>query len=254
MKIGFPNNPRKDLLKEIQWIGKNNFDFVDLFLEEDKATPEIIDIEKIRKVLEEHELEVVGHTAWYLPIGSPMKGLRDSAAKIAALYFKVFSELGAKYVTIHANWPRGMFSVQEGIKFQIESLKNLLHIAADFNLGLMYEPVDTPDDNLKNVRTILDEVPDLNFHLDIGHANLHGKKPAQFVEAFYDRLKHVHLHDNNRYSDLHLPMGCGNINWHETIKSLKKYYDGTITLEVFSRDKDYVLLTRDKLLKAWSKA
>ena len=49
MKIGFPNNPRKDLLKEIEWIGKNEFDFVDLFLEEDKAIPEKINIEKVKK-------------------------------------------------------------------------------------------------------------------------------------------------------------------------------------------------------------
>ena len=34
MKVGFPNNPRRDILEEIEWIGKNKFDFVDLFLEE----------------------------------------------------------------------------------------------------------------------------------------------------------------------------------------------------------------------------
>jgi len=39
MKIGFPNNPRRDTLNEIEWIGKNGFDFVDLFLEEDMAAP-----------------------------------------------------------------------------------------------------------------------------------------------------------------------------------------------------------------------
>jgi|GEM_PF-3599627 len=37
MKIGFPTNPRKNILEEVEWIGKNGFDFVDLFLEEDEA-------------------------------------------------------------------------------------------------------------------------------------------------------------------------------------------------------------------------
>ncbi len=46
MKIGFPNHPQRNILKEIEWIGKNGFDFVDLFLEEDKAVPEKIDIKK----------------------------------------------------------------------------------------------------------------------------------------------------------------------------------------------------------------
>jgi sugar phosphate isomerase/epimerase len=46
-------------------------------------------------------------------------------------------------------------------------------------------------------------------------------------------------------------MGCGNIDWERTLKCLKKYYDGTITLEVFSRDRDYVLLTKEKLARLW---
>ena len=81
MKVGFPNNPRRDLLEEIEWIGKNRFDFVDLFLEEDQAVPERIDVEKVKNLLEKHKLEVVGHTACYLLIGSPIKSLRESAAR-----------------------------------------------------------------------------------------------------------------------------------------------------------------------------
>jgi hypothetical protein len=63
MRIGFPNNPRKDLLEEIEWIGKNGFDFVDLFLEEDQAVPEKINVEKIKKLLEKYKLSAIGHTA-----------------------------------------------------------------------------------------------------------------------------------------------------------------------------------------------
>ena len=35
MKIGFPNHPREDIIEEIKWIGKNKFDFIDIFLEEE---------------------------------------------------------------------------------------------------------------------------------------------------------------------------------------------------------------------------
>jgi len=57
--------------------------------------------------------------------------------------------------------------------------------------------------------------------------------------------------DKNR--DLHLPLGCGDVDWERAVKILKDYYDGTITLEVFSRDRDYVLLSREKLKKLWNK-
>jgi sugar phosphate isomerase/epimerase len=76
MKIGFPNHPRKNIIDEIEWIGENGFDFIDLFLEEDQAVPEKIDLEEIKKVLRKYNLNTVGHLAWYLPIGSPMKSLR----------------------------------------------------------------------------------------------------------------------------------------------------------------------------------
>ena len=65
---------------------------------------------------------------------------------------------------------------------------------------------------------------------------------------------HIHLHDNDGQRDLHLPMGTGIIDWDALIKTLKRIYDGTITLEVFSRDKDYVLLSQKKLKEKWEKA
>jgi sugar phosphate isomerase/epimerase len=253
MKIGFPNNPRKNLLDEIIWIGENKFDFVDLFLEEDKAVPEKIDIDKTRTFLEKYGLDVVGHTAWYLPIGSPIKTLRDAAIKEITEYFEAFSNLGVEFVTIHANWPGGMFSAKEGIKFQVETLRKLVRITEEYGLSLMYEPVDTPEDNIENVSIILERVPELFLHIDIGHANLFGRKPEQFIEKFHEKLRHVHLHDNTGNVDLHLPMGCGNIDWKRTLKILKKYYNGTITLEVFSKDRDYVLLTKEKLRELWDR-
>jgi sugar phosphate isomerase/epimerase len=251
MKIGFPNNPRKNILKEIEWIGDNSFDFVDLFLEEDQAVPERIDIEALKSLLSRFSLETVGHTAWYIPIGSPMKALRQAARKELERYMEFFSRLGVPKMTVHSHWPGGMFSAQEGVDFQIDTLREVVKSSHDYGINVMYEPVDSPDDHLGNVRKVLDNVPDLLFHLDIGHANIHGRTPEQFIKEFHHRLAHVHLHDNIRNQDLHLPMGFGTVNWGATLKALKQHYNGTITVEVFSRDRDYILISRDKLRKMW---
>jgi sugar phosphate isomerase/epimerase len=253
MKIGFPNHPRKDVLEEIEWIGRNGFDFVDLYLEEDMAVPDKIDVGKTRKLLDKYHLNVVGHTAWYLPIGSPSKIHRESAVLEAKLCFEVFSKLNVKYVTIHANWPPKLFSIGEGIKFQAETLKYLVREAETYSINLMYEPTDTPKDTVDNVSEILNKVPELHLHLDTGHANLYGRRPEQFIRKFHEKIKHIHLNDNDGNRDLHLPMGVGNIDWENLINVLKKYYDGTITLEIFSRDRDYVLLSKEKLKKLWKK-
>ncbi len=252
MKIGFPNNPRKNILKEIEWIGENGFDFVDLFLEEDYAVPEKIDIKKVKDLLKKYDLDVMGHTAWYLSIGSPMKAMRESAVKEAERYFRVFTKLGVKYVTIHANWPPGMFSDDEGIKFQVESLEKLVKNAKKYDLNIMYEPIDTKKDNLKNTEKILKGVPRLYFHLDIGHSNLYGRTPISFIRKFNNKLKHVHLHDNKGKEDEHKSMGKGNINFGKVVKELKKVgYDGTITLEIFEKNKNLAVKSQKKLRKLW---
>ncbi len=118
MKIGFPNNPRKNLLKEIEWIGKNKFDFVDLFFEEDQAVPEKIDTEKTKKLLRKYNLDVVGHTAWYFPIGSPIKTLREASIKEAIRYFEIFSKLGVKFVTIMPTGIEGCSLKKKGLNFK----------------------------------------------------------------------------------------------------------------------------------------
>lgn len=251
MKIGYPNHPRKDILEEIAWIGKNGFDFVDLFLEDDMAVPEKINIEKTKKLLNKYKLHAVGHTAWYLPIGSPSRTFREASVIEAVRYVAVFSKLDVRFVTIHGNWPPGLFSTEEGITFQVESLKKIVRQAKKHNIAIMYEPIDKQQDNIENVSKILKRVPELYLHIDIGHAMLHGRKPEEFIRKFHKRLKHIHLHDNDGSKDLHLPMGTGNVNWESLIKVLKKYYDETITLEIFSPDRDYVLLSKEKLKKLW---
>lgn len=42
-------------------------------------------------------------------------------------------------------------------------------------------------------------------------------------------------------------MGAGKINWKRSIKVLKRYYDGTITLEIFPEDKNHALSSKDRL-------
>lgn len=250
MKIGHPTHPRKNIINEIRWIGENGFDFVDLFLEPESDAARI-DTGKISDALREYGLGYVGHTAWYLPIGSEMRELREQAVSILKRYVLICAELKCALMTVHANWPSGLFNADEGIDFQTESFRNLCPFAADNGVTIVYEPITTPKDNKQNIGKILDANPLLGFHADIGHLNLFGRNPIEYLSAFKDRLRHVHLHDNDGLRDLHLPMGTGVIDWNALIRELKSFYDGTITLEVFSNDKDYVLLSKRKLREKW---
>jgi len=248
VKIGYPNHPRREVLEEIRWIGEHGFDFVDLCLEPDRAAIEAVDPAKIREALDRFGLDAVGHTAWYLPIASPMQQLRRAAVSAAAEYLGAFSEIGVDAVTVHADWPSGMFSVDEAIAWQVDSLSALCAAGRELGVAIMYEQATREWDTADTMARVLDAVPGLLCHLDIGHCNLFGRDPAGMVRAFADRLHHVHVHDNDRRSDLHLPVGTGTIDWPDVFAALREAgYERTLTLEVFSDDRDYVLLAKQKV-------
>jgi sugar phosphate isomerase/epimerase len=254
MKLGFATHPRRDLLEEIEWIGRSGFGFVDLFLEPDRNVPERLDPEQVRAALDRQGLDAVGHLPWYLPIGSPLPQLRTAAADIAREYLRVLAQIGVPAATIHSHWPPGLFQPEEGVRWQVESLRALLGIAGRMGLQLMYEPVGVPRDLPDNTAAVLDALPDLLLHLDLGHANLYELNPVQWIRRFAGRLHHLHLHDNHGDSDRHLPPGAGTINWEAVIKALKETgYDRTITLEVFSQDRDYVLVAKRKIETLWAR-
>lgn len=63
----------------------------------------------------------------------------------------------------------------------------------------------------------------------------------------------VHFSDNKGINDDHLPIGAGIIDRENIIKQLKKiHYNKTITLEVWGKDRYYLLYSKDKIRKLWN--
>ena len=79
MKIGAMNHPARNPLEEIDWFGRQGFDFVDFTLEPPAADPNQIDPDAVRAALDRHGLSVVAHTAWFIPIGSPFGSIREAS-------------------------------------------------------------------------------------------------------------------------------------------------------------------------------
>ncbi len=101
MKIGVMNNPMRNLLREIQWIGENRFDFIDLTLEPPCALAADVDVETVRELLDKYGLETTGHTAYYLPIASPFPSFCELALEELRNCFEVFQMLGVQKVNLH---------------------------------------------------------------------------------------------------------------------------------------------------------
>jgi sugar phosphate isomerase/epimerase len=252
------NNPRTDVLAEIAWAKKNEFDFLDLTLEPGAAFRGQIDLPQVRKALKDSNLGITGHTAYYLPLASPFESLRKAAVDEMRWALEAFAELEASKMTVHPDRSIPFALGSKGImQKNLQSIREIVDVGAPLGIQVLVENMDRTFNTADQIWQALSHVPQLGFHLDVGHANLNVEKnrTGEFLQAFHDRLAHVHLSDNfGMREDLHLPLGTGTIDWRKIISMLKSFqYDGSITLEVFSPDRRYLLASRDKLREIWER-
>jgi sugar phosphate isomerase/epimerase len=237
-------------------MAEAGMEFLDLTFEPPAAASWNVDVREIRAALDRHGMKVVGHTAWYLPMASAIPEIRAAAVAELRRCLYGFAEVGARWMNIHPDrhtpWhPRSFF-----IERNLDSLQELWPDVEKTGVGLMIENLPGDYNSAAQLGELLERLPGLGLHLDIGHANLQVPRNAtkEVLSAYGRRLRHVHLHDNmGGHADLHLPLGTGTVELRSCVEALQACgYDGTITLEVFSPDKRHLLYSRDRLRSTWN--
>lgn len=257
MLIGTMNHPERDVVEEIQWMADLGLEFLDLTFEPPAAASWLVDTGAIRNELERNRMPVVGHTAWYLPLASAVPEIRAGAvAELRRCLYK-FAEVGAKWMNIHPDRHTPWHSRGFYIEGNLRSFEELLPDVEKTGVGLMIENLPGDYNSADQLGELLDRMPGLGLHLDIGHANLlvPFNTTEEILARYGDRLRHVHLHDNKGgHADLHLPLGAGTVDLNAAVRALQRCgYDGPITLEVFTPDKFYLTHSRDLLRAEWER-
>lgn len=252
MRLGMMNDPRKNACDEARWAAANGMEFLDLTIEGPGAGLDQIDAAALRTILNEIGMGIVGHTAWFLPFASPVARVRQAAVATIAETFDLFAQLGVRVVNVHIVSSPGLFSQADCIRWNGESFAQLAELSAPYGLQIMVEHPPSPAFSLDDIAAILDADPRLGFHLDVGHAHVGKLNLEKLLQRLGPRLVHVHFSDNRGRTDDHLPLGVGTIDWPTTIRQLKQSgYDDTITLEVFSSDRSYLLMSAQKVREWW---
>jgi sugar phosphate isomerase/epimerase len=258
MQIGAMNHPARNPLAEIDWFGRHGFDFVDLTLEPPAADPGQLDPAEVRAALDRHDLGVVAHTAWFIPLGSPFGTVRDASLAEFRRVLRAAQQIGAAVMNVHYGKPPKFFRPEQAVGWHAEVLSRLCEEAAQVGVTIVLEHVPHGgSDQLETIVAIMDRVPLLGFHLDSGHAKLERgyDRWDEYLDRLGPKLRHVHLSENDGTADQHLPLGAAprsTTDWPRHVQKLKAAgYDGTITLEVFAPHREYLLLSRDLLRKWW---
>ena len=258
MLVGAMNHPGEPLHREVAWMAELELDFVDLTLEPPAVATWQVDPAEVRRMLGDHGLGVVGHTAYYLPIGSSFESLRRAAIDELKRAAETFVAIGARWMNVHPDGHAPFTDEQTIVHRNIASLRELVAFAKPLGLGIMLENVPGRFNSVSQLGPIFDAVPEASLHLDIGHCNLNVARSTagELISRFARRLAHVHLHDNRGgHADLHLALGMGDLDVMAHVRELRAAgYDSTITLEVFSRDRNFLAYSRDRLKEMWAAA
>lgn len=258
MQIGAMNHPGRPLEAELLWMAELKLDFVDLTIEPPCTPSWEIDAAAVRALLQQYGFGAVGHTAYYLPIGSSFESLRNAAIDELKRCVDLFAEIGATWMNVHPDAHAPFYEEGAIVRRNIASLGAITEHARGSGVRVMVENVPGKFNSAEQLAAVLDPLPELGLHLDIGHCNLGVEKNTteEVLARFGQRLAHVHLHDNRGgHGDLHLALGMGSMDIPRYVRALKSSgYDGTITLEVFSPDPHYLAHSRDRLRSWWDGA
>jgi sugar phosphate isomerase/epimerase len=254
MIIGAMNNPKNELASEISLFGEMAFDFVEITIEAPCATPAKIAKGKkeVLDALQSYNFGVLAHMPWFFSVAHPYPKIQDAIVSEFCDAFDAAVLLGAKKATIHTEFlPSGLHERGVHVAKTIETIRGLDKEARERGLQLLIENFNAGSFCIKEFKQLFSEV-DMGMTLDIGHAGTaDGEGMANYVAQFKKRISHVHMHDNDRKGDLHLPLGAGKLDVPRAVKELKSFYDSTITLEVHSQDRDYLKISREKLEILW---
>ncbi len=261
MKYGAMNFPIKPILREIEEIGELGFDYVEITMDPPEATPQKILEQKspIQQLLLRYQMGVVGHLPTFLFTADLYESLRNVSLQETIQALEALAELKAERIVLHPGYITGLgkFVMDRAKRYAFESIDTILKKANRLGLTICLENM-FPQSNFlshpQEFQEVFEKFPEIRLTLDIGHANIGGGKnrSSEFIQRYGYRIGHVHANDNFGKEDNHLPIGAGIIDFTKILKELKDIpYDETITLEVFSRDKDYLKLSKEKVKKMW---
>ncbi len=258
MLYGAMNFPVRPVLKELDSISELKFDYLELTMDPPQAHYKMIRKEKknLLRALDRHKMKIMCHLPTFVSTADLTPSLREASLNEVLNSLDVAAELECLKVVLHPSYMLGLsvFVREKAREYALESLDTIMIKANQLGLIICLENMFSrthslvkPDDFVE----IFEKFPKLKLTLDTGHAHIgdkDGRRALDFIKRFPDRISHIHASDNLGKEDNHLPVGAGTVNFPEIVKAIKEIgYDDTITLEVFSKDRDYLRISREKL-------
>ena len=203
-------------------------------------------VEKIGLAAEEYHLETSQSHLPFYNFATPGHENLEMKAKMFGRTLEASAILGVKWAVFHAgNAPDAVLSVKESKRRTLEYILPFMEQASKLGVGIAIENLFIPEylhsthRYCSNVEDVCDLVDTLGSGScvcwDFGHANLIGDDQRDCLRTVGNRLKLLHVHDNNgKYDDHSVPyVSGGTVKWEEILPVLHEIgYKGNFNFEV----------------------
>lgn len=179
--------------------------------------------------------------------------------------------LGVPWVVVHPFKMQYKYNKMTEFNTNIEYFKMLVPILKQCNVGICFENLyeglgerlvegvcADPQEAVRYIDTLNEYAGQelFGFCLDTGHLQLVKRDPVEFIHTMGNRLKALHLHENDAKGDLHqLPYSFGNDllsgqDWNGIMKALKEIdFKGTLSFETYPTMNSFPMSMQETVLK-----
>lgn len=221
------NVPYSMLLGRIDFAIKNRINPEIYFSADDLDTCQEEDVRYLSETLLENQLETSLHGPFMdLSPGGVDHRVKQVTYDRLLKTMEIARFFKPKMIVFHPGYEKWKFDgdVQLWLESSLQTWRPLVNEAEDRGLTLAVENVfeEGPD----SIKSLLEEIhsPHFRFCFDTGHHHVFSRIPLRaWIEALGGFLSEVHLHDNHKEMDEHLPMGEGDFEFDQFFKLLSQF-------------------------------
>lgn len=221
------NVPYPMLLEKIDFVLANRIHPEIFFSAEDLDTYNKKDVKQLANILHQNGLEITLHGPFMdLSPGGFDRKIKEVTLDRFSKTILLGEIFKPKAIVLHPGYEKWKFDgyVKLWLESSLQTWGLLVKKAEKTGVVLAIENVYEEDPD--SLVTLLKEIdsPSVRFCFDTGHHHVFSKSPLSvWFEALGRYLIEVHLHDNHRETDEHLPMGEGGFNFPEFFNLLSQY-------------------------------
>jgi len=205
------------LLHRIDFAIQNQIHPEIYFSAEDLDACCVKDLQRLSKTLQENQLENSIHGPFMdLSPGGVDPRIKEVTRNRFLKTIELAYFFNPRMIIFHPGYERWKFdgNIHLWLESSLQTWRPLVKEAEDKGLTLAIENVF--EESPEPIKSLLEEIhsPHFRFCFDTGHQNVFAKTPLPlWIEALGEFLSEVHLHDNHKEMDEHLPVGEGEFDF-----------------------------------------